>query len=155
MKRGAEVWIPGQAKAKAQSTLTAAQRTKTMQQDNYLCRSCGIGSGETYEDGSSTAQLDIARRKVRLPNGKTETQLVTECIKCRIGGRSREEDLAGMVEQVKALSAIERQVLAGWIKADRRDRGVLERLWGHYRALPGEARAVLAAAVNGETKQEG
>ncbi|NSC22549.1 hypothetical protein FM076_15730 [Streptomyces albus subsp. chlorinus] len=155
VKKGLEVWIPGQAKAKAKSNLTASQRTRTMQQDNFLCRSCGIGSGESYGDGGSAAQLDIARRKVRLPDGSIETQLVTECNKCRVGGRAREEDVPALLSEIKALSGIERQALAAWIKADRRERSTLERLWGHYRTLPEESRAVLAAAVNDESGQEG
>jgi len=155
VKKGAEVWIPGQATAKSKTSLTAAQRTKTMLQDNFLCRSCGIGSGESYGDGSVAAQLDVARRKVRLANGSVETQLVTECNKCRVGGRGKEEDLPALLDEVKALSSIERQALAAWVKADRRDRSTLERLWGHYRTLPEASRAALAAAVNDQTEEEG
>jgi len=150
VKKGAEVWIPGQAKAaaKQKASITATQRSKTMLQDNYLCRSCGIGAGESYGDGGAAAQLDIARRQVLLSGGAVETQLVTECNRCRVGGHSQEVDLQSLLQDVKALSGIEKTALAGWIEADRRERGALERLWGRYRTLPAESRAALAAAVN-------
>ncbi|MBQ0867869.1 hypothetical protein ACH4RA_11350 [Streptomyces smyrnaeus] len=154
VKKGLEVWIPGQAKAKPKANLSAAQRTKTMLQDNFLCRSCGIGAGEAYSEGGH-AQLDIARRKVRLADGNEEQQLVTECYKCRVGGRSRQENLQALLEDIEALSSIERTALAGWIEADRRTPSALERLWGRYRTLPAVSRAVVVAAVNGELGQKG
>ena len=58
VKRGAPVWIPGQAKVpEHKSSLSAAQRTRIHQADGYLCRACGIGAGETYEDGIEQAFL--------------------------------------------------------------------------------------------------
>ncbi|MBO8202173.1 hypothetical protein JW613_28350 [Streptomyces smyrnaeus] len=157
VKRGAEVWIPGQGKAatKSKASITATQRAKTMREDNYLCRSCGIGAGEEYGDGGARSQLDIARRQVRLADGTLTTQLVTECNRCRIGGRSRAEDIQALLGEIKTLSSIEKDALARWIKADRRALSALERLWGLYRTLPEESRAAVAAAVNDDAAQEG
>lgn len=84
--RGADVWIPGQSKApKHKNSLTATQRTKILQGDNYLCRTCGIAAGEEYGDGVEQAQLNVARRKVLLADGTVEHQLVTECRRCGAG----------------------------------------------------------------------
>lgn len=111
VKMGAQVWLPGQAKSAKESTgLTAAQRSKVMLADSYLCRSCGIGAGESFGDGGQDAQLDVARRRVLLPDGTRPVQLVTECNRCRVGGRSREVDLAGMIGTLRQLSPLERQV---------------------------------------------
>lgn len=146
--KGAEVWIPGQSKAsKPKSSLTAAQRTKVMMADSFLCRSCGIGAGEAYGDGGQDAQLDIARRNVRLADGSKKVELVTECNRCRVGGREREVDLAGLLSTVKALALLERKVFASWVRADRRKLSELEKLWGVYRTLPEESRAALEQAV--------
>lgn len=148
VKMGAPVWVPGNAKAKPKATLTVAQRTKVLAGDNFLCRSCGIAAGDSYSDDDvSSAQLDIARRKVLLPDGTAEMQLVTECNRCRVGARSREVDLAEMIGKVKALGSLEKDIFAGWVKADRRRLNRLEELWGLYRALPADSRALVAQAV--------
>ncbi|MEN2420230.1 hypothetical protein AABB02_19275 [Streptomyces rimosus] len=151
-KKGAEVWIPGQAKSdKSKNGLTAAQRNKVLLADNFLCRSCGIGVAEKFEDGGQESQLDIARRKVKLPDGTEEVQLVTECNRCRVGGRGREVDLAAMIRDVYKLAPLEREVLAAWIKADRREQSTLEKLWGAWRTLPEASRAAFEQAVaNGQ-----
>jgi hypothetical protein len=150
VKRGAPVWIPGNSKAKPKATLTVAQRTKVLVGDNFLCRSCGIAAGEPYgDDGVSSAQLDIARRKVVLPDGTVDMQLVTECNRCRVGGRNREVDIAELIGNIEALGSLEKDVFSGWVKADRRRLNRLEELWGHYRALPAASRALVAQTVAG------
>lgn len=147
VKKGIEVWIPGQIKAKPKTSLTSTQRAKAMQQDNYLCRSCGIGAGEAFADGGQAAQLDVARREVLRADGTTEQQLVTECNRCRTGGRDRQEDVPALEAEVRGLAPIEKKALAAWIAADQREPGILERLWGRYRTLPKESREKLARAA--------
>ncbi|MFF7532073.1 hypothetical protein ACFZB2_23660 [Streptomyces bobili] len=147
--RGADVWIPGQAKApKHKSSLTPAQRTKVLQGDNYLCRTCGIGVGEEYGDGVEQAQLNVARRKVFLSEGQAEFQLVTECKRCGLGGSEREVDLGAVLDMVEALSPVERLTLAGWMAADRRTLSPLDKLWGLLRTLPEESRKTVADALD-------
>ncbi|MEU1817909.1 hypothetical protein ABZ543_22310 [Streptomyces roseifaciens] len=151
VKKGAEIWLPGQAKTqKSKASLTAAQRTKIMAADSFLCRSCGIGAGESYYDGGQDSQLDIARRKVVLEDGSAQVQFVTECNRCRVGGREREVDLGALLGQVKALAALERKVLAAWVEADGRKPSELEKLWGVYRTLPEESRTAFQQAVASE-----
>ncbi|MFF7725920.1 hypothetical protein [Streptomyces sp. NPDC008001] len=151
VKKGTEVWVPGQAKTlKSKSSLTAAQRTRVMMADNFLCRSCGIGAGESYYDGGQDSQLDVARRKVVLEDGSAEVQLVTECNRCRVGGRDREVNLGELIGQVKALTPLERKVLAAWIEADGRKPSALEKLWGVFRTLPEGSRAAVKRAVASE-----
>lgn len=151
VSRGAEVWIPGQAKlAKHKTSLSGAERDKVFLADNYQCRTCGIGSGEAYDGGIVLSKLDVARRTVRLADGTDVIQFVTECNRCRVGGGSREVDLSGFLAAVKDLAPLERQVLAEWMKADRREQGHLEKLWGVYRTLPEESRAAVKQAAAGD-----
>ncbi|MFF6980682.1 hypothetical protein ACFZAV_23920 [Streptomyces sp. NPDC008343] len=148
--KGAEVWIPGQAKAlKHKSSITAAQRARVLRADNFLCRSCGIGSGEEYGDGVEQSQLNVARRKVVLPDGETDYQLVTECRRCGVGGGpDREVDLEALLELVEALSPMERRIFAGWMAADQRSLSPLDRVWGIYRSLPEQSRQAVAEALD-------
>ncbi|WP_329134620.1 hypothetical protein [Streptomyces sp. NBC_00670] len=150
VSRGAEVWIPGQAKGpKHKNGLTAAQRQKTFEGDSYLCRSCGIAAGEAYGDDDLTqAVLNIARRKVLLADGSEEYQLVTECKRCGSGSTDREVDLGALLELVEDLSSMERRILAGWIAADQRTPEPIDKLWGLYRTLPEEARKAVAGALD-------
>jgi hypothetical protein len=150
VSKGAEVWIPGQAKAVAhKSSLTAAQRAKVWQSDSFICRTCGIGSGETYADGSQVqSQLNVARRKVTLEDATVQVQLVTECKRCGSAGE-KDVDLGDVLARVDALSSLEKQVLADWIAMDRRNQGDLEKLWGTYRTLPMASREAVRRAVAG------
>lgn len=150
VKKGAEIWIPGQAKIdKTRSTLTATQRNKVLQADNFLCRTCGIGAGEVYE-GTRLAQLDIARRKVRLNDGTVQTQLMTECNRCRAAG-SREVDLGEILDDLQSLSVVERGVFARWVSDDHREVTLLEKLWGVYRTLPEESRQAVRESIENRT----
>ncbi|GAB2775802.1 hypothetical protein [Streptomyces daliensis] len=154
VKKGLEVWLPGQAKPKPKASLTATQRSSTFRTDGHLCRSCGVSAGEPYGDGGSDAQLDIARRPVKMADGTVEIQLVTECNRCRVGRRGDVEDLGELLEAVRALTSLERKVLGGWIKSGRRTQSPLEKLWGTYRSLPEESRTAFAEEVAREQKAE-
>lgn len=153
--RGADVWIPGKSKApKHKASLTAAQRAKVLHDDNYLCRSCGVGAGEAYEDGSGIelAKLNVARRKVLHSDGTAEYRLVTECKKCGTGGGPDcEVGLGALLELVENLAPLERRLLAKWIVADQRTFSPIEKVWGIYRTLPQESRAAVAQAIDGMT----
>ncbi|GEK03805.1 hypothetical protein [Streptomyces sp. 1-11] len=157
VSRGADVWIPGQAKTpRHKNSLTAAQRQKVFQADGYLCRSCGIASGEEYGDDDVTqAVLNVARRKVVLADGSEEHQLVTECKRCGSGSGDREVNLEALLELVEDLSPMERRILAGWIAADRRSPEPIDRLWGLYRTLPEEARKAVAGALDDADAADG
>ncbi|SDZ58176.1 hypothetical protein SAMN05216215_11143 [Saccharopolyspora shandongensis] len=152
-KKGAEVWLPelrAKAKPKEKTGLTAAQRTKVMSDDGFLCRSCGAAAGDLYEDGVSSVQLDIARKQIRLADGTEEVQLVTECNRCRVGGRGKVVDLGEVIADVASLSPLEFEVFTTWLERDRRTFSTLEKLWATYRTLPGEARAEVKKAVGGK-----
>lgn len=150
VSQGAQVWVPGQAKApKHKNSLTTAQRQKVFEADSYLCRSCGIAAGEEYGDGGGLSQavLNIARRKVLLPDGSEEYEYVTECKRCGSGSGDREVDLGVLLEHAENLSPIERRVLAGWIAEGRREPEPIEKVWGIFQTLPAEARAAFASAL--------
>ncbi|WP_330271059.1 hypothetical protein OG205_28340 [Lentzea sp. NBC_00516] len=153
VQRGAEVWVPGQAKTKPKAALTAAQRSKVFSDDGFLCRSCGIAPGDSYDD-MTTAQLDVARRSVTLPDGTQQVQLITECNRCRVGGRGREDAPGAVLDRLKELGSVERKILVGWIEADERRLSDLETLWGAYRALPADSRMLIRQAVQADEKPE-
>jgi hypothetical protein len=145
VKAGLPVWEKGQAiRTGASAALGAARRREVISADGNMCRSCGITPGQTYAGTYETAQLDIARREVRLPGGATEVQLVTECNRCRVGGKELVADLDSLLRNMKALSEFESRVLAGWVVADKRDFSAVEQLWSDYRSLPAEARAAVS-----------
>ncbi|MFJ4877898.1 hypothetical protein ACIP93_22160 [Streptomyces sp. NPDC088745] len=146
---GAEVWKPGQARAKTPAAaITGTQRREIFDADDHLCRVCGIAAGEPYDGSPETAQLDVARRDVLKPGGSVVTEMVTECRRCRVGGRGHTADLAGLIGRMEQMGGIEREHFAQWLAADRRDFSLMERLWGEYRTLPAESRKAVRDAVN-------
>ncbi|UKY51758.1 hypothetical protein [Streptomyces inhibens] len=144
VERGDPVWEPGRATRKSGTTaIGAGRRREVIEQDGHMCRSCGIVPGDVYPDTDQAAQLDIARREVLKPDGAKVTEMITECKRCRIGGRALVADLGRVLKEAAALSSIEREVLSGWVKANERQFSRLEQLWSAYRSLPEESRARL------------
>lgn len=148
VKPGDAVWEPGRATRRAgTAAIGAGRRREVLARDGNMCRSCGITPGETYAGTYEAAQLDIARRQVVKPDGTRATELVTECKRCRVGGRSLTADLDKVLKETATLNSIERKVLSDWVAADRRQFSRLERIWSDYRSLPEESRAQLRAEL--------
>lgn len=149
--RGKDVWVPGQAKTPShKSSITSAQRAKVMQEDGYLCRTCGITGGEAYDDDIVQAVLNVARRPVTLADGSVTHQLVTECQRCGRGTVDRSVHLPELIAKIEALAPLERSVLSSWVKNDKRTYSQLEVLWGLYRTLPQESRKAVADALESD-----
>ncbi|MGW1225217.1 hypothetical protein [Streptomyces sp. NPDC002530] len=146
VSQGQPVWEPGKA-TKASSSLTETQRRKILARDGHRCRSCGITPGQAYAGTFETAQIDIARRKVRLPNGTLSVQPIAECNRCRVGGRSLEADLGAVLDGISQLSGLSRQTIKGWVAADEREFSAVERLWSDIRTLPAESRDEVRKAL--------
>ncbi|MFE4828049.1 hypothetical protein [Streptomyces sp. NPDC056672] len=148
VKPGDPVWEPGRATRKSGTiAIGAARRREVLARDGYMCRSCGIAPGETYVGTYEAAQLDIARRDVVKADGTKATELVTECKRCRVGGRLLTADLEKVLTAAAALGSAERSVLSDWVAADRREFSRLEQIWSDYRSLPEESRAQLRAEL--------
>ncbi|MEU2383165.1 hypothetical protein ABZ606_00615 [Streptomyces sp. NPDC012461] len=148
VKRGEDVWVPGQAKTPShKSSITSAQRAKVLQEDGYLCRTCGITGGEAYDDGVALAVLNVARRPVTVVDGGVTHQLVTECQRCGRGTVERSVHLPELLAKIEALAPLERSVLSGWVRNDKRTYSSLELLWALYRTLPCESRKAVADAL--------
>lgn len=148
VKPGDPVWEPGRATRKTGTVaIGAARRREVLARDGYMCRSCGITPGETYAGTYEAAQLDIARREVVKASGQKATELVTECKRCRVGGRSLAADLDKVLTAAAALDSAERNLLSDWMAADRREFSRLEQIWSDYRSLPEESRAQLRAEL--------
>lgn len=139
-RRGTSVWEAGKGTRERTSSITASQRHEVLMRDGHRCRSCGIGPGERYVDTEITSQLDVARRQVRLPDGRRETQLLIECNRCRIGNRELVAELNEVLARVEKLPAIEKRMLSAWIEQDARAFSAVEEVWAAYRTLPAEAR---------------
>ncbi|GFH36329.1 MULTISPECIES: hypothetical protein [Streptomyces] len=148
VKPGDPVWEPGRATRKSGTiAIGAARRREVLARDGNMCRSCGITPGEIYAGTYEAAQLDIARREVVKPDGTKATELVTECKRCRVGGRELAVDLGTVLKAAAVLDSAERSVLSGWVAADRREFSLLEQIWSDYRSLPEESRAQLRAEL--------
>jgi hypothetical protein len=148
VKPGIPVWEPGKAtKPRGTIAIGAGRRRETISGDGNMCRSCGITPGSYYEGTFEGAQLDIARRQVRRPDGTIAVELVTECQRCRLGAKELVADLTAVLRSVEGLPAGERDTLARWVEADERDFRASERVWSEYRSLPAESRAAVRAAL--------
>ncbi|MEU5838927.1 hypothetical protein ABZ820_35415 [Streptomyces diacarni] len=144
VKPGVPVWEPGRATRKTGTlAIGAGRRREVLSNDGNMCRSCGITPGEMYAGTYEAAQLDIARRDVTKPDGTKATELVTECKRCRVGGRSLTADLRKVLNEIAGLSQVERKVLSDWVAADQRQFSRLEQIWSDYRSLPEDSRAQL------------
>ncbi|MEW2126672.1 MULTISPECIES: hypothetical protein [unclassified Streptomyces] len=144
--QGQPVWEPGKA-TKNSSSLTETQRRNILARDGNRCRSCGITPGQAYAGTFETAQIDIARRKVKLSNGTVAVQHIAECNRCRVGGRSQEADLGAVLEDISKLGGLQLQTLKGWVAADEREFSAVERVWADFRTLPAESRDEVRKAL--------
>ncbi|MEU0641688.1 hypothetical protein [Streptomyces umbrinus] len=147
VKQGAPVWQPGKG-SRPSTSITHTRRREVLASDGHFCRSCGITPGETYAGTFESAQLDIARRVVKQPNGTEKTELVTECNRCRVGGRGTAADLETLLAGIATMGSLERRMLSEWVHEDKRDFSTVERLWADYRTLPEESRAKVREALN-------
>ncbi len=148
VEQGQPVWEKGVTSRPAHApAIGATRRREIIAHDDNMCRSCGITPGDLHEDTGEGAQLDIARRKVRVPDGGVAVQLVAECRRCRLGGNKLVADAVGVETRAKSLSDADQRLLASWIEAGERDFREVERVWANYRALPAEARGSVRSAL--------
>jgi hypothetical protein len=146
-QRGAAVWEPGKATRPGAATLTSSQRREILVRDGHQCRICGVGPGEKYAGSEITSQLDIARRQVRMPDGRQQVQLIVECNRCRVGGRELVTDVRDVLSRAAKLPMIEKKMLSAWIDQDARTFSAAEQIWADYRSLPSEARGLVRDAL--------
>jgi hypothetical protein len=139
VQRGEAVWEPGRG-TRPKSTITVNQRRELLATHNHKCSSCGAAPGDKYADSEVTAQLDVAKREVRLPNGTKAQQYVVECNRCRVGGIGSTYDVPALLSEAASLPSFELDILKSWIKQDARTFSAVEDLWAKYRTLPAEAR---------------
>lgn len=148
VRQGIPVWEPGKAtRPRGTTAIGAGKRREVLAGDGNMCRSCGITPGSYYEGTYEAAQLDIARRQVRRPDGTTAQQLITECQRCRLGARDLVADLGAVLRSVEALPPEDRSTLSEWVKSDERGFRPVERAWSDYRSLPEDSRAAVRAAL--------
>ncbi|MFE5143260.1 hypothetical protein ACFRDV_37390 [Streptomyces fagopyri] len=139
VQRGEAVWEPGRG-TRPKTAITVNQRRELLAAYGHKCSSCGATPGDKYTDSEITAQLDVAKREVRLPNGTKAQQYVVECNRCRVGGIGSTYDVPALLSEAVSLPSLELDILKTWIKQDARTFSAVEDLWAKYRALPTEAR---------------
>lgn len=148
--QGIAVWDPKERRSSAQDKpVTSKERTATLARDNYVCTLCGVAGGEEYPDGSlQTAVLSASRRPVTLPNGRTASELVTECGRCRagVGDSIRRADTA--LATAETLSPAELARLRRWVHLGRRPTSTIDIVWSDYLRLPGDAKAEFRASLD-------
>ncbi|MFJ9734378.1 hypothetical protein ACIRUL_24035 [Streptomyces sp. NPDC101171] len=138
-QRGEPVWEPGRG-TRPKSAITVNQRRELLAAYNHKCGSCGATPGDTYAGSEVTAQLDVAMREVRLPNGMKALQYVVECNRCRVGGIGSTYDVPALLSEAASLPSLELDILKSWIEQDARTFSSVEDVWAKYRGLPAEAR---------------
>ncbi|MFF9600778.1 hypothetical protein ACF1GY_00665 [Streptomyces sp. NPDC014684] len=139
VQRGKPVWEPGRG-TRPKSAITVNQRRELLTAYNHKCGSCGAAPGDTYADSEVTAQLDVAKREVMLPNGTKALQYVVECNRCRVGGIGSTYDVPALLSEAASLPSLEFGILKSWVEQDARTFSSVENVWAKYRALPAEAR---------------
>ncbi|MFD4396349.1 hypothetical protein [Kitasatospora sp. NPDC058478] len=144
---GEAVWEDRKGPGKDTSGLTGTRRRDVLAKDGHICRSCGISPGEEYAESYERSQLDIARREVRLVDGTTAVELITECRRCRVGAPRLETDVAQTIAEISHLGTMELRMLSSWVAGDKRDFGKVELLWAAYRTMPADSRARFRAAL--------
>jgi hypothetical protein len=147
VQRGEPVWEPGRG-TRPKSTITVTQRRELLATYNHKCSSCGATPGDAYADSEVTAQLDVAKREVILPNGTRALQYVVECNRCRVGGIGATYDVPALLSEAASLPSLELDILKAWIKQGTRTFSSVENLWAKYRALPTEAREAFRDGLN-------
>lgn len=110
--RGKDVWVPGQAKTPShKSSITSAQRAKVMQEDGYLCRTCGITGGEAYDDDIIQAVLNVAHAAGDSGGWHRHAPARHRMPAVRAGATDRSVDLPELIAKIEALAPLERSVL--------------------------------------------
>ncbi|MBD9702268.1 hypothetical protein IHE56_09235 [Streptomyces sp. ID01-12c] len=146
-QRGEPVWEPGRG-TRPRTAITVNQRRELLAAYNHKCSACGATPGDTYTDSEVTAQLDVAKREVLLPDGTKALQYVVECNRCRVGGIGSTYDVPALLSEAASLPSFELAILKTWIKQDARAFSSVENVWAKYRALPTDAREAFRDGLN-------
>jgi hypothetical protein len=148
---GLAVWNPEERRKADQSAISAKERLATLAADSYQCVICGIAGGEVYPDSTTeTAVLSVSRREVRLADGEAESQLVTECKRCRAGVSSDQiGDLRRLLTDIGNLDETDQARLHRWMRRGQRGATPLDRVWTAYRKLPAESRTEIRHQLGG------
>lgn len=151
LKAGVPVWDAKARRAAAPAKApTAKEIQAVLERDDYMCTQCGIAGAETYlDDSNQSAVLSVTRRETVLPDGSTETLLVTECKRCRAGAAGQPARADNFATEFQALDEADQRRLRHWIERGRRGSTQLDRMWSTYRRLPAEARDAVKDIVQG------
>lgn len=142
VKMGLPVWEAGVRKLSTQTTLTAKQRRSILAAHDFQCAICGIAGGEEYADlPGVNAVLSITRTVNTQLDDSTTSLYTVECKQCRVGARSGASDSRQILEGLRFLSKVERELFISWATLGRRQ--AIDRLWIEFRRQPNTMQASL------------
>jgi len=150
VKQGVPVWDSSARRVATPKSITSGEAQAAMARDDFMCTKCGIVGGESYlDDSNQTAVLFVSRVTTVLPDGRTETMLVTECKRCRSGvGKDRAPvRVDDLIADIRQLDNGDQLRLARWVERGRRGATALDRAWSEYRRLPAGARDEVQSAL--------
>lgn len=145
-KIGVRVWIEGERRQVQRQAISDRVRQDVFNRDRHTCVRCGISAGEAFPDSPNTnARLTAAHvYPGSLGSGATAHDLVTACQRCNESLQQQTPSYLdqGQIEvRIQALGWRDRERLARWMRAERRDWDAVERVWAEFRQLPAAARA--------------
>jgi hypothetical protein len=148
---GVPVWDSAARRAAApQKAVSSKEKQAVMARDHYMCTVCGISGGEQYiDDSNQTAVLSVTRRETVMPDGLEDTQLITECKRCRAGSDGAPARADEVLADIRALDPGDQRRIARWMERGRRGSTPLERVWNSYRRLPRNAQDAIRSALEG------
>lgn len=127
-------------------------RLEVFAADDFCCVVCGIGAGESYPDldvgraPTATAKLTLGHWAPQAQGGSItdRANLRTECARCNHAAQNitgRTATTESVSTRAAALPRRERELLAAWMRANRRVGGRAEGVWLDWRQLPPSERA--------------
>ncbi|WP_396712057.1 HNH endonuclease [Microbispora sp. H11081] len=136
----AKGWHPGLGTRPRSEEVSAADRRRVFDRDNWRCVVCGVGSGEPYpEDPASRAVLTVGHRIPRDLGGSVEIDnLQTECKRCNEPLRQElglPETLAELLPQVRRFTTADLKTLLSWLQAKQRIRTRVDTAYDRARRL--------------------
>jgi hypothetical protein len=146
---GVEVWdAKARRAASAQKAISAKERARILERDDFMCVTCGVAAGDTYfEGGIDTATIGVTRRPRSSLKADDDGYLVTQCKRCSSGGADAAVSVEAVLSRAASLSDVDRATLLGWIARGRRESAPIDVAWSLFRRLPTDARDALETVL--------
>jgi 5-methylcytosine-specific restriction endonuclease McrA len=146
VRRGDPVWDKTYRSAGLR-LLTSATRNHVLERDGYRCVRCGVGAGELYPEDphAAPARLVVNHLVARRDGGDdTESNLVTECVRCsQLSPMRRDLRPEQVWRTIEALPEQDRVRVLAWLVKGGRDLTPAEQAFAAAWRLPAGQREAL------------